>query len=76
MKNTELKALIREEVRKALNEDAESFASYYSAYDRDVKNAAKAIDAITIKLNIDSEELFDAIVELVDAVRADRDNEE
>lgn len=74
MKNTELRSIIREEVKKALNED--TLAGYYSAYDRDVKNAAKAIDGIIAKLNIDSEELFDAITELVDAVRADRDNEE
>ena len=74
MKNTELRSIIREEVKKALNED--TLADYYSSYDRNVKNAAIAIDGIIAKLNIDSEELFDAITELVDAVRADRDNEE
>lgn len=74
MKNTELRSIIREEVKKALNED--TLADYYKYYDRNVKNAAIAIDGIVAKLNIDSEELFDAIAELVDAVRSDRDNEE
>ena len=77
MKITELKALIKEEVKKALSENTMvDFANYYRAYDSDVKQAAKALDKIIEESGAGSEELFDAITDLVDAVRADRDIEE
>ena len=77
MKITELKALIKEEVKKALSENTMvDFANYYRAYDSDVKEAAKALDKIIEESGAGSEELFDAITDLVDAVRADRDIEE
>jgi hypothetical protein len=51
------------------------FANYYRSYDRDVKAAAKALDKIIEESGAGSEELFDAITDLVDAVRADTDTE-
>ena len=51
------------------------FANYYRAYDSDVKEAAKALDKIIEESGAGSEELFDAITDLVDAVRADTDAE-
>jgi len=51
------------------------FANYYRAYDSDVKAAAKALDKIIEESGAGSEELFDAITDLVDAVRADQDVE-
>jgi hypothetical protein len=76
MKNTQLKALIREEVKKALSESTmDSFADYYRSYDRDVKAAAVFLDKIIEESGAGSEELFDAITDLVDAVRADTDAE-
>ena len=76
MKTTELKALIREEVKKALSENTMvDFTNYYRAYDSDVKQAAKALDKIIEESGAGSEELFDAITDLVDAVRADQDAE-
>jgi len=51
------------------------FANYYRAYDSDVKAAAKALDKIIEESGAGSEELFDAITDLVDAVRADTDAE-
>ena len=51
------------------------FANYYRAYDSDVKQAAKALDKIIEESGAGSEELFDAITDLVDAVRADQDAE-
>jgi hypothetical protein len=76
MKNTELRSLIREEVKKALNENTmDSFADYYRSYDSEVKAAAKALDKIIVDSGAGSEELFDAITDLVDAVRSDQDVE-
>jgi len=76
MKNTELRKLIREEVKKALSEGTMvSFADYYRSYDRDVKAAAVFLDKIIEESGAGSEELFDAITDLVDAVRADTDTE-
>jgi hypothetical protein len=51
------------------------FANYYRAYDSEVKAAAKALDKIIEESGAGSEELFDAITDLVDAVRADQDVE-
>jgi hypothetical protein len=51
------------------------FANYYRAYDSEVKAAAKALDKIIEESGAGSEELFDAITDLVDAVRADTDAE-
>ena len=76
MKNTELRSIIAEEVRKALSENTMvSFADYYRAYDREVKAAAVWLDQTLKQEGVVSEELFDAIVDLVDAVRADTDTD-
>jgi hypothetical protein len=53
----------------------DSFADYYRSYDRDVKAAAVFLDKIIEESGAGSEELFDAITDLVDAVRADTDAE-
>jgi hypothetical protein len=51
------------------------FADYYRSYDRDVRAAAVFLDKIIEESGAGSEELFDAITDLVDAVRADTDAE-
>lgn len=78
MKNTELRSLIREEVKKVLTEATMvSFADYYRAYGRDVKAAAVFLDQTIESAGIEvTEELFDAITDLIDEVRADIDVEE
>jgi hypothetical protein len=53
----------------------DSFADYYRSYDRDVRAAAVFLDKIIEESGAGSEELFDAITDLVDAVRADTDTE-
>jgi hypothetical protein len=77
MKTTELKALIREEVKKALTENTD-LEFYYKGYSREVKNAAKAIKDIISNMSMRvsrDNELYDAIIELVDAVKSDQDAE-
>jgi hypothetical protein len=67
-----------EEVNKTLNESTD-ITDYYKFYNKEVKNAAKALKDIVsgynMRVSYDTE-LYDAIIELVDAVKADRDNEE
>jgi hypothetical protein len=76
MKKSELRSLVREEVKKALSESTmDSFADYYRGYDRDVRAAAVFLDKIIEESGAGSEELFDGITDLVDAVRADTDTE-
>ena len=70
-------SVIKEKVKKALTERSQdSFADYYSSYGRDVKAAAVFLDQTIESAGIEvTEELFDAITDLIDEVRADQDAE-
>ena len=75
----DISAMLRDgDIKESVIKEATmvDFANYYRAYDSDVKAAAKALDKIIEESGAGSEELFDAITDLVDAVRADRDIEE
>ena len=63
---------LNEDVKKALTENTD-ITNYYKDYSKEVKNAAKIVKDIISKMDMRvsrDTELYDAIIELVNAVKA------
>jgi hypothetical protein len=71
-------AVKADRANESVNESTD-ITQYYKGYNQEVKNAAKAVKDIVsgyhMRTSYDTE-LYDAIIELVNAVKADRDNKE